>query len=244
MPVLRYGVLKGRPLQRQLSTYADTHYHVQILAGVTRYRASINVQSKSNPSELEYLIRDPFDESWTERLDNLPLGFTLLPRSRRDLALDYVRGPFIEPSALRVLPFDLPGPQNDLNEAIDQYITRAIEQEDARIYIFGSRWGPEWRRRDDVFDFWPGNGLHDVHMNQGNAVRFASQDGVWQDGALFVQFPSSQRWAAIFLKFQSQCWQTDDRSGHCLDSFEVSPNMHSTRHKRHPKKWHGPRRRR
>lgn len=244
MPVLRYGVLKGRPLQRRLSTYADTHYHVQILAGAAQYRASINVQSQSNPSELEYLIRDPFDEPWTARLDQLPLGFTPLPRSRRDLTLDYVRGSFVDQAALRVLPFDLPGPQNDLNEAIDQYITRAIEQEDALIYIFGSRWGPEWRRRDDIFGFWPGNGLHDVHMNQGNAVRFASQDGIWQDGALFVQFPSSQRWVAIFLKFQSQCWQTDDRSGHCLNDLEMSPDERSTRHKSKLRRWHGSRRRR
>lgn len=225
MPVLRYGVLKGRAQQRQLSTYADTHYHVHILAGKTSYRAAINVYSQSSPSELEYLIRDPFDEPWTARLEQLPLGFTLLPHSRRDLALDYLRGPFVDPLDMRVLPFDLPGPQNDLNEALDRYIARAIAEEDALIYIFGSRWGPDRRRRDPIFGFRPDNGLHDIHMNQGNDMRFAGQDGVWQDGAVFVQFPSANRWVAIFLKFQAQCWETDDRRGHCIGGVEVPPSV-------------------
>lgn len=244
MPVIRYGVLKGRAVERRLSTYADTHYHIHILAGATSYRAAINVQSQSSPSELEYLIRDPFDEPWTARLDDLPLGFTLLPPTRRDLALDYVRGPFVDPAAMRVLPFDLPGPQNDLNEAIDWYIARASAEEDALIYVFGSRWGPERRRRDPIFGFRPGNGVHDVHMNQGNTPRFAGQDGIWQDGAVVVQFPSAGRWVAIFLKFQSQCWETDDRRGHCLQGVDVPPNVWPPRRAARFSKWRGSRRRR
>jgi hypothetical protein len=57
-------------------------------------------------------------------------------------------------------------------------------------------------------------------MNQGNAERFIPQDGVWQDGALFIHFPVMQRWTAIFLKFQSQCWHTDDSTGHCITTVE------------------------
>lgn len=242
MPVLRYGVLKGRVLQRRLSTAADTHYHVQILAGRTNYRAAINVYSQANPSELEYLIRDPFDEPWTARLQQLPIGFTL-PHTRRDLALDYVRGSFVDPIDMRVLHFDLPGPQNDLNEAIDRYIARAIAEEDALIYVFGSRWGPEWRRRDPIFGFRPDNGLHDIHMNQGNDTRFAGQDGIWQDGALVMQFPSANQWVAIFLKFQSQCWETDNRRGHCVGGAEVPTSVTPPRRATRFRKWSGSRRR-
>jgi hypothetical protein len=57
-------------------------------------------------------------------------------------------------------------------------------------------------------------------MNKGNAERFIPQDGVWQDGALFIHFPVIQRWIAIFLKFQSQCWHTDDITGHCIATVE------------------------
>ena len=50
-------------------------------------------------------------------------------------------------------------------------------------------------------------------------------DLIWQDGAVFVQFPSANRWAAIFLKFQSQCWETDDRRGHCIGGVEAPPSV-------------------
>ena len=53
-------------------------------------------------------------------------------------------------------------------------------------------------------------------MNQANSGRFVDDDGVWQDGGLFVYFPSVDRWTAIFLKFQSQSWHTDDVTGHTI----------------------------
>ena len=50
-------------------------------------------------------------------------------------------------------------------------------------------------------------------MNQGNVGRFRSDDGVWQDGGLLFTSPRTDQWAAIFLKFQSQTWHTDDTHG-------------------------------
>src|SRR6185369_7218859 len=67
-----------------------------------------------------------------------------------------------------------------------------------------------------IFGFLPGNGIHDIHMNQGNSGQFVDDDGVWQDGGLLVYFPSVDRWTAIFLKFQSQSWHTDDATGHTI----------------------------
>jgi uncharacterized protein YukJ len=37
-----------------------------------------------------------------------------------------------------------------------------------------------------VFGFLPGNGVHDIHMNQGNSQQFRGDDGVWQDGGLLL----------------------------------------------------------
>jgi hypothetical protein len=84
------------------------------------------------------------------------------------------------------------------------------------VYAFGQRWGPEQGVADKVFDFEPGNGIHDIHMNQGNNGRFSVDDGVWQDGALLFHFPGPDQWVAIFLAFQSQAWHTDDINGHAL----------------------------
>ena len=40
------------------------------------------------------------------------------------------------------LPAEKAGVDNDLNEKIEHYIKRAIEEK-AIIYAFGERWGPE-----------------------------------------------------------------------------------------------------
>ena len=92
----------------------------------------------------------------------------------------------------------------------------AIQESDAVVYAFGQRWGPEATTKDKIFKFLPGNGVHDIHMNQGNVPPFQGDDTVWQDGGLLFQFPSADQWVALFLAFQSQAWHTDDRTGHTI----------------------------
>ncbi len=53
-------------------------------------------------------------------------------------------------------------------------------------------------------------------MNQGNDPTHQGDDGVWQDGGLLFNFPKQDQWVAIFLRFQSQSWHTDDNTGHTL----------------------------
>jgi hypothetical protein len=110
----------------------------------------------------------------------------------------------------------VPGLDNDLNEKIDNVMQRALADEESLVYAFGERWGPEKNIKDKYFGFLPGNGIHDIHMNQSNVGNFVGDDGVWQDGGIMVHFPSQGQWVAIFLKFQSQGWHTDDKTGHKL----------------------------
>jgi hypothetical protein len=114
------------------------------------------------------------------------------------------------------LPHNLPGPDNDLSDRVEHYVARDRLEHDAEVYVFGERWGPEQDKQDKVFRFVPGNGVHDIHMNQGNDPQFAHDDGVWQDGALVFRFPSTDQWVAVFLAFQSQAWHTDDVTGHAI----------------------------
>ena len=104
---------------------------------------------------------------------------------------------------------------NDLSDLLESRVNRALADPEAMIYAFGERWGPEGQR-DQVFGFAPGNGVHDIHMNQGNAGRFVGDDGVWQDGAFLLHHPGENRWSALFLAFQSQALHTDDETGHAL----------------------------
>ncbi|MFB2878290.1 DUF2278 family protein [Floridanema aerugineum] len=218
MPLKEYGVLKGRPIARRLAVTSNAHYQVHLVDDDTDYRIAINVRSKLSPSELEYLIDENFAHPITSNLVNLPLGFKLIESKPGGLALDFIRGNLFDRTKMIPLPFDVPGPDNDLNEKIDKYIQRAMSDEDAIIYAFGERWGPERKIKDKIFGFLPGNGIHDIHANQGNAKKFERDDGVWQDGALLIHFPSENRWIGIFLKFQSQCWHTDDKTGHCISA--------------------------
>jgi hypothetical protein len=92
-----------------------------------------------------------------------------------------------------------------------------MSDETALVYAFGQRWGPE-TKADNYFGFVPGNGIHDIHMNQGNAGQFTKDNGVWQDGGLIFEFPGQNQWTAVFLKFQSQSWHTDDHTGNIINA--------------------------
>jgi uncharacterized protein YukJ len=150
-----------------------------------------------------------------DQLRALPDGFTDLPSTPGGAAVDYIRGNLFDRVAMRPVPTAEPGPENDLGDFLDHYVRRALADPAARAFVFGQSWGPE-QKADKVFDFRPGNGVHDIHMNQGNSGRFADDDGVFQDGALFLHFPDTDGWVAIFLAFQSQAWHTDDITGHTL----------------------------
>jgi len=214
---IKYGILKGRPVAVRFAAGANDHYQIRIVDETTDYRIAINVKSSESPPDVLYFIDENFTYPTLDELDQLPLGFKPLSQHKPGgLALDYIRGNLFNRSQMVPLPSSLPGPDNDLNEKINRYVQRALSDETALIYAFGARWGPEAHKKDQYFGFLPGNGIHDIHMNQGNDPDHAGDDGVWQDGAMLIQFSAENRWIAIFLKFQSQAWHTDDRTGHAI----------------------------
>jgi uncharacterized protein YukJ len=217
MPLKSYGVLKGSVVDARREDDSDSpHYQVHVRAEDTSYRVAINVKSQMSPSELLFLVDDRFRHPVIADLPGLPQGFTRLQGGPGSLALDFIRGNLFDRQRLRTLPHDLPGPDNDLSDRVEYYVGRAREEHDSEVYAFGEPWGPEEDQRDRVFGFVPGNGIHDIHMNQGNDPQFARDDGVWQDGALVFRFPQAGQWVAVFLAFQSQAWHTDDVTGHAI----------------------------
>jgi uncharacterized protein YukJ len=225
MPLRSYGVLAGRIVDRRREDSKDTpHFQIELNDDAeTHYRIAVNVQSQQAPSELLYAAIEDFRHPLTGMLPEVGTGWTPLPARPGGTALDYIRGNLFDPELLRPLPPDLPGPDNDLADLLDHYVERAISDPAAGVYAFGQRWGPEQGTPDKIFDFKPGNGVHDIHMNQGNTGRFRADDGVWQDGGLFLRFPGESRWVAIFLAFQSQAWHTDDATGHAIGTAPPRP---------------------
>lgn len=223
MPLKNYSLLKGRAIDARDGTGANPHYQILVTDDSERYRIAVNVQSQDG-SEVQYLVVSRFDHPILGGLPDIPLGLQALTLRPGGVALDYIRGNLLQPESLVPLPLNLPGADNDLNEKIGQYVQRAMSDEDAEVYAFGESWGPEANKRDRYFGFLPGRGIHDIHMNQGNpAGKFDRDNGPWQDGGLIFRFPAQDQWVAMFLKFQTQAWHTDDRTGAALDLSGAGP---------------------
>ncbi len=216
MPVRNYGVLKGRVVRGTPERHGRSpHYQVLVDADGVKFRIAVGTRSLEGAPDLLYHAEPDFQHSFLERLVGLEDGFHPLEHNRESGALDYVRGSMVRREQMQPLPVDLPGRDNDLNEKIGSLVDRAAADATARVYAFGGRWGPEPQIRDVEFGFLPGNGVHEIHMNQGSpAGRHSHDNGPWQDGALLVHFPRKNRWTALFLAFQSQSWSPADMDEH------------------------------
>ena len=220
MPLANYAVLKGRPIRNRLGTSGSPHYQVQISADGENHRIAINVRS-SDGSEVQFLVRSKFVHPITDGLTALAEGVHKLKSAPGGLAIDFIRGNIGQPWEFKPLPISAAGPDNDLNEKIDANVQRAMADERAMVYAFGETWGPE-SKADRYFGFKPGRGIHDIHMNQGNPPgKHAASNGPYQDGALIFEFPQEgqpTQWVAVFLKFQTQAWHSDDTGGGPIDT--------------------------
>jgi uncharacterized protein YukJ len=93
-----------------------------------------------------------------------------------------------------------------LANAVTQLLNQAVAAGNATIYAFGSAYADSGKV----------DGIHDIHMNQGNpaAGGHEGDNGIWQDGAMFMQLPSlnkdpAKTWVAVFIAFQTESWTTD-----------------------------------
>jgi len=230
MPISNYSVLKAKVVDSRFASGANPHYQIKVVDDEKEYRIAVNVRSQDG-SDLQYVLNSQWNHPIQDDLEQLELGLHGILSKPGGLALDYIRGNVVDPRLFITIPMNLPGPDNDLNEKLDHYIQRAMADESAILYSFGEPWGPE-NKRDKIFGFLPGAGIHNIHKNQGNNSNWANDDGVWQDGGLLFHFPEHNQWIAIFLRFQNQSWHTDDVTGHKIkvptsgppsDSIAVEP---------------------
>ena len=210
---LLYGVLKGT-VTGHLRDADDDHYQILVSAGSAMFRIAVNVQSSLKPPDLLFQSLTSLPAALKEGLAALPAGFKKLASKPGGLAQDFVRGGILKTDKFKVVPGDVPGVDNDLKDTMESAVVAAVDQQGAMVYAFGARWGPE-TKKDQYFKFVPGNGIHDIHMNQGNDKGHASDDGIYHDGCLIFEYPNG-KYRAFFMAFQSQTFQTDDKTGHAL----------------------------
>ncbi len=208
MPIASYSVLKGRPTRGSVvfdRAGENPHYRIFMGSVANASQVDVNIES-SDGSEILYVILDPFVPPSADLLGQLIEGTTALQNVPNGLALDYVREqisgkPMVNRSELTLLPIATGQPQNQLKNAVIELLNKAVADGGGTIYAFGSAYA----------DPTGANGVHNIHMNQGNPPgTFEKDNGLWQDGALFISLPASNAWTALFIAFQTESWTTDD----------------------------------
>jgi uncharacterized protein YukJ len=208
MPIQNYGLLTGRPISGGLAypqnRHNPPHYKIRVQAGSAVYEVAVNVQSRDQ-SQVLYYIDFAFQPPDLTGLLALSPGRIDLASEPGGLALDFLRQKLVTREQMHLLPLPSQGHGGQLLGAV-QMVTDAAQQDPgAVLYAFGSNYT---------------DGIHDIHMNQGNPPGNHDEDnGAWQDGALLLYLPAQHRWVGIFLAFQTQSWTTD-ASGNAADTLE------------------------
>jgi uncharacterized protein YukJ len=219
MPIANYSVLAGRPTAVKVVSGASAHYQITMQAAGGPFTVAVNIQSVDG-SEVLYAIEEEFTPPDLAGLMALPMGMTKLQSAAGGLALDYVRSTvggaptMITKAQMTLLPqlsakakggsaeaqMIQRAKAKALENAVVTLLNMTIADKDGVIYAFGSAYSDQGKV----------DGIHDIHMNQGNpANNHGGDNGIWQDGALLIHLPSKKTWTAVFIAFQTESWTTD-----------------------------------
>ena len=219
MPMQRYGLWKGTLTGwdiRDARTDPNTpHGHIKFTDDSGRsLDCAINVKSSDIVTEVVYWkFRGPSDffpasHPIITKLKSLTASRFYDASSPSDahlgLRIDLLRDGFIDLSKGHIPPWNTPGvPNDDIVDFLQSFVTNGINR--AEVYIFGQQYSSE-------------NGLHQIHMVQGSFFNpehptWEQENGVHQDGGIFLHFPDEDRWEAFFIAFGGQAWKTDDVTG-------------------------------
>jgi uncharacterized protein YukJ len=204
------------------------HLQIRVVDGHQRpWRVAANVLSGDQSRVIFHRV-DPLQSHPIKAgLSQVATGFTLLPPATRSgsTALDYFRAPLFDwPTGIAV-PSTGPGANDDLQDVLTTYL-RQLRAQNGQLFAFGAKF-PEPGQPPDPRpidrEFKTVQGVHDIHMNQGNANPgpFAKDNAVFQDGGLILAFPS--RHVGLFLRFQTEWLPTDNATGHRLPNAKPIP---------------------
>ena len=216
-----YGVLQGKvDIFKREDNDNTPHLQIKVIDSNNQaWRVPVNVLSLDQ-SFLIFHRADPLQSHPAlAGLANLAPGFTPLPANARSAsnALDFFRSPLFDwPTGIEAPPSG-PGENDDLQDTLSTYLNN-LKSQNGDLFVFGAKF-PEPGRSPDPRpidrEFGTVQGLHDIHMNQGNPPGSHEVDnGVFQDGGLILRFPN--RYVGLFLRFQSQWLPTNDTSGNRL----------------------------
>jgi uncharacterized protein YukJ len=214
--------LRGRvDVFKREDDFSTPHLQIRVVDGHEQaWRVPVNVLSVDQ-SHLIFHRADPFqNHPILAALPQVAAGFTPLPHSARAVssALDYFRAPLFDWPTGVAIPHSGPDDNDDLQDVLVTYL-KQLRDQNGELFAFGAKFpepGQPPNPRPIDHELHTVQGVHDVHMNQGNPQPgpFASDNGVFQDGGLILKFGS--RYVGLFLRFETQWLPTDDATGHRL----------------------------
>lgn len=214
---LIYSVLKGQVVDAKPFSQKDAtrpHYHLRINAGGRDFDVAINIRSEvtkdseGNPLDIRvlYAIKDASNLPMLQKVLAMRDGIVNLDEGIR-AGLDYVQQKLVARQEMSSLPLYRSGV--DETDAIMDLVQEGRDA-GATFVAFGHRY-EQSAKFDPAWDFRPDDGVHNIHMNQGNegGHSFSNENGRFVDGGLLVLLPDGPKIA--YIAFQTQSWDNDDR---------------------------------
>ncbi|WP_426437365.1 DUF2278 family protein [Bradyrhizobium genosp. P] len=207
---LVYGFVKtqvtSEPRMKPSRRGHETQFHLHCNLDVDgdRWDVAINVGTNDADDLLKYKLVFDFRHPVIQTLAAANSGSNPLTGQKGLPALDFLRSDLLANTG-KWRDSDVMDGSDDVEPAasLTRLLSRA-HQENRDVYIFGRF-------------FEQGDGLHDVHLNQGSTKGFIHRPGddsndhndVWQDGAVMVDLGEPE-WAAYVAAFNQQIVPTDD----------------------------------
>lgn len=180
------------------------HLHVSMLVDGDKWDVAINVGTNDADDLLKYKLIFDFRHPIVQTLAAAEAGSQDLTGQSALPALDFLRSDLLANTG-KWRDSDV----MDGSDAVEPVATLGrllskARRETLDSYVFGRF-------------FKEGDGIHDVHLNQGSKSGFIHRPGddsndhndVWQDGAVMINVGEPE-WAAYFSAFNQQFVPTDD----------------------------------
>lgn len=216
MPLKAYGILKGDLFTPKEQTYQGDWFHgifYLTFSGLAIPRRCVTDFSAANKDLIQYKIFEDLDRGLFAGILALLDGYTPLgigpvngPGSG---AIDYARSPLLGAGGNNQSGWTV----SDGLVAV-QVLQQQLDAGPQKLFVFGEPFtDPEPVTENSVESQ---NGLHNVHMNQGDPADspdgrdHQADDGIWQDGAtIFLNADGTL--TAFCSKFVAQTFDTNDQ---------------------------------
>jgi uncharacterized protein YukJ len=180
------------------------HLHFNLLVDGSNWDVAVNVGTSDADDLLKYKLAFDFRHSVIRTLAAAEAGSHDLTGQAALPALDFLRSDLLANTGKWRDSDVMDGSETAEPSASLQRLLSRAHQENFDVYIFGRFYSE-------------GNGIHDVHLNQGSSKSFIHRpdddsndhNDIWQDGAVLVDIGEPE-WAAYFSAFNQQSVPTDD----------------------------------